>query len=200
LNRPPIRLLRGELTSAELPERIDLGELNAAMNELWERSIRDIDRGRVVECGGTLVLSQEGTLELINPVAGDADGISLSHSAPSDMFFVGTFHTHPYEDGRTGMAFSGADMAMAINHGSILTLVQSGEWVFGLVRTEKTPERVDWFQLNDEMAQLYESYLEHPGLSSAEALFLANLEMCARYGLAFYYGEVFGALEEVYRP
>ncbi|MFQ5340948.1 MAG: hypothetical protein ACE5F6_05320 [Anaerolineae bacterium] len=33
------RLLRGELTSAELPERIDLGALNAAMNELWKRSI-----------------------------------------------------------------------------------------------------------------------------------------------------------------
>lgn len=33
-----------------------------------------------------------------------------------------------------------------------------------------------------------------------EAAFLANLDMCVRYGLAFYYGEFFGELEEVYRP
>jgi len=194
------RLLRGELASAELPERIDLGALNAAMNELWERSTHDIDQGEVTEWGGTLVLSEEGDLELVNITAGDANGVSLSHDAPSGTLFVGTFHTHPYEDGRTGMSFSGADMAVAINQANTLTLVQSGEWVYGLLRTEKTPDRVSWFQLSDEMDQLYENYLEDPDINSVEAAFLANLDMCVRYGLAFYYGDILSELEEVYRP
>jgi len=89
---------------------------------------------------------------------------------------------------------------MAINHANILTLAESGEWVYGLLRTEKTPNRVSWFQLSDEMDELYVSYLEDPDISSVEAVFMANLDMCVRYGLAFYYGEILGELEEVYRP
>lgn len=160
----------------------------------------DIDKGKVTEWGGTLVLNEEGNLELAHVAAGDADGISLSHDAPSGALFVGAFHTHPYEDGQTGISFSGADMAVAINHANTLTLVQSGEWVYGLLRTEKTPDQVSWFQLSDEMDELYASYLEDPDISSMEAILMANLDMCVRYGLAFYYGEILGELEEVYRP
>jgi len=200
LNRPPIRLLRGELTSAELPERIDLGELNAAMNELWERSIRDIDRGRVVEWGGVLILDAAGNLKLVNETVGAADRIDLDTSCvgPGETF-VGTFHTHPYESGLTGMAFSGADFAHAINRGNILTLVQSGDLIFGLVRTEKTPANVDRGQLIQELDALFIEYLAEE-MFPDEAAFEANLDMCARYGLAFYWGEVFGELREVYRP
>jgi len=38
------------------------------------------------------------------------------------------------------------------------------------------------------------------GYFAQEAAFLANLDVCANYGLAFYYGEIFQELEEVYRP
>lgn len=200
MNPQRIRLLRGELTSAELPDRIDLGEFNATMNELWERSIRDIDQGRVVEWGGVLVLDAAGNLKLINKTAGTADSIDLDVSRISeDETFVGTFHTHPYENGLTGMAFSGADFAHAINRGNILTLVQSGELIFGLIRTEKTPASVDRGELIQELDALVVDCLAE-GMFPDEAAFEANLDMCARYGLAFYWGEVFGELQEVYRP
>jgi hypothetical protein len=113
--------------------------------------------------------------------------------------FVGTFHTHPYASGLTGMAFSGADFADAINRGNILTLVQSGDVIFALVRTEKTPSQVDWNELRRELDKLFIGYLAEE-MFPDEAAFEANLDMCARYGLAFYWGEVFGELQEVYRP
>lgn len=194
------RLLRGELTSAELPEHIDLGELNAAMNELWERSIRDIDQGRVTEWGGILALDAEGNLTLTNQVAGTAYSIAFDLSHISDeVIFVGTFHTHPYESGLTGMAFSGADIANAINRRESLSLVQSGDLVFAVVRTEKTPDQVDWSAIDEELDALYRGYVKE-GLFLDEAAFQANLDLCARYGLAFYWGEIFGELWEVYRP
>jgi len=194
------RLLCGELTSAELPERIDLGGLNAAMNELWERSIRDIDQGTVTEWGGVLILDLEGNLKLVNQKEGAADHIDLDESCISDdETYVGTFHTHPYASGLSGMAFSGADIAQAINRGAALTLVQSGDVVFALVRTEKTPSQVDWGRLRKELDNLYLGYLAE-GMFPDEAAFEANLDVCARYGLAFYWGEVFDELKEVYRP
>ena len=194
------RLLRGELTSAELPERIDLGALNAAMNELWERSIHDIDRGQVIEWGGVLVLDAEDNLTLINQVPGTADKIGLDLSViGDDETFVGTFHTHPYESGLTGMAFSGADIANAINQGETLSLVQSGDLVFATLRTEKTPDRVDWSAVDEELDALYRGYAEE-GLFFDEAAFQANLDICAKYGLAFYWGEIFDELQEVFGP
>lgn len=200
MNSQMSRLLRGELTSAELPERINLGDLNAAMNELWEWSVRDIDEGTVTEWGGVLVLDVEGNLKLVNRVAGAADYIDLDMTRiADDETYVGTFHTHPYESGLTGMAFSGADIAHAINRGAALTLVQSGDLVFGLVRTEKTPLRVDRGRLRKELDNLYMGYLAE-GMFPNEAAFEANLDVCARYGLAFYWGRVFDELREVYRP
>ncbi|MFQ5854595.1 MAG: hypothetical protein ACE5LU_02975 [Anaerolineae bacterium] len=80
-----------------------------------------------------------------------------------------------------------------------MTLVQSGDLIFGLVRTEKTPSRVDWDKLRRELDNLYSDCLAE-GLFPDEAAFEANLDMCARYGLVFYWGEVFGELQEVYRP
>ena len=77
--------------------------------------------------------------------------------------------------------------------------MQSGEWVFAAIRTEKTPSQVDWLELDRELDKTYEGYLNE-GIFSQEAAFLANLDICANYGLAFYYGEIFHELEEVYRP
>lgn len=192
-------LFRGELRSRELPLSISLGGLNAVMNHLWKKSIRYIARGEVREYGGTLALDRKGELKITNVTEGSKDKIVLKHEVGEGETYVGTFHTHPYETGRAGIAFSGADLADAINNSNVITLVQSGEWVFAAIRTQKTPSQVDWLELNRELDKAYEGYLNE-GIFPQEAAFLANLDMCATYGLAFYYGEIFQELEEVYRP
>ena len=42
-------------------------------------------------------------------------------------------------------------------------------------------------------------HTDDPNVSFSEAVYLANIEMCRRYGLAFYKGKG-GSLREVYRP
>lgn len=194
-----VSLFRGELRSRELPSSVNLGEINAVMNRLWKKSIRHIARGEVREYGGTLVLDKKGELKIINVTEGSVDRVILKHEVGEGETYVGTFHTHPYETGQAGIAFSGADLADAINNSNIITLVQSGEWVFAAIRTEKTPSQVDWLELDRELDEAYEGYLNE-GMFPQEAAFLANLDTCANYRLAFYYGEIFQELEEVYRP
>ena len=114
-------LFRGELRSRELPSSINLGELNAVMNRLWKKSIRHIARREVREYGGTLILDRKGELKIINVTEGSVDQVILKHEVGEGETYVGTFHTHPYETGQGGIAFSGADLADAINNSNVIT-------------------------------------------------------------------------------
>jgi hypothetical protein len=53
--------------------------------------------------------------------------------------------------------------------------------------------------LDREVEVLFDEYVQD-GLPYQEALLLANLDICERYGLAFYAGKAFQKLEEVFRP
>jgi proteasome lid subunit RPN8/RPN11 len=79
----------------------------------WQKSVRDIDKGVVKEYAAILVEGQEGEIKLVNPVEGTSDSVTPNLDIAEDEEFVGTFHTHPYEDGTT-TAFSGQDIASAL--------------------------------------------------------------------------------------
>ena len=113
--------------------------------------------------------------------------------------FVGSFHTHPYPDGITGIGFSGADIADTINSGELLSIVQSGQEIFALLRTEFTPARVNRLRLQREHDDLHYDYLGRVR-SVQIAVHYTNADLCQAYGLAFYTGLMFHALEEMYRP
>ncbi len=192
---PATEWLRG----GEPPSRIDLSDIAAEMDALWERSIYDIEEGRVVEWGTTIVLGEDGRLGLAHIVEGDARRVTLRLKVKESEEFVGTFHTHPYEDGTVGMAFSGVDIACTINNGERLSVVQSGRDLFALVCTEGTPDLVERCRLEEEIDEAYRGYVRM-GLADQEALLAANLDACVRYGLAFYWGKAFQTLRMVYRP
>jgi proteasome lid subunit RPN8/RPN11 len=133
----------GQCKSQELPAQIDLTDISDTVNALWKKSICYIERVQVVEYAATIVLNLEGRLCLRNIVSGDSTSVNPTLAVSAGEIFVGTFHTHPYESGLTGMAFSGADIASAINANEAISVVQSGDVLFALVRTEKTSPSAD---------------------------------------------------------
>jgi hypothetical protein len=182
-----------------LPEQFELGEqVSQQMDTLWQKSVQDIDKGVVKEHAATLVEGQEGELKLVNPVEGDEYGVTPDREVAQGEKLLGTFHTHPYREGYTGVAFSGQDIANAINSHDDITVVQSGEDIFALRPTDKTPEAIDPVVLKREFRQRLGRHADE-GMSFPEAMYAANLDMCEKYGIALYRGRG-GMLREVYRP
>ena len=199
LNSILFRLCTGELTSSKLPAIIDLGDFVHEFDDLWERSIRDIEQGIVVECGRVLVLDQAGTISLVNTTTGEANQVELNLEIETNKLFVGTFHTHPHVSGVRGAAFGVCDFTLAINSKSALTLVHSGRYLYALVRTEFTPMNVDIDSLSNEFDEIF-IHARAQGYTTLESLLETNLQLCEQYGLAFYYAEASGLLQEIYRP
>lgn len=175
-------------------------EISGEMDRLWQQSVKD--DGSVQEHAATLVRDPAGNVKLVNPVAGDANSVEPNRNVPEEDELLGTFHTHPYsreEGGHTGVPFSGQDIVLTINEGDEIALVQSGEDVFAIQRTDATPDTVDKDTLKQEFGDALFNYLDDPNVSFAEANYKANLEICQKYSLAFYAGRN-GSLKEVYRP
>lgn len=186
-------------TGAELPKQLELGEQVARqMDTLWQKSVQDIDKGVVKEHAATLVEGQEGGFKLVNPVVGEEDRVRPDREVDEGEKLVGTFHTHPYREGYTGVAFSGQDIANAINSHDNITVVQSGEDVFALRPTAKTPEVIDPVVLKKEFHQRLGMHADE-GMTFPEAMYVANLDMCEKYRIALYRGRR-GILRGVYRP
>ncbi|MFQ5854916.1 MAG: hypothetical protein ACE5LU_04640 [Anaerolineae bacterium] len=78
--------------------------------------------------------------------------------------------------------------------------MQSGPEVFALLRTEYVPARVDPLHLQDQHDRFLQHYVLQESMDIERAVRYANAALCESYGLAHYYGVVFGELEEVYRP
>lgn len=196
--RELIAFLRGRLDLADLPAEIELhADLWRMMDRLWRRSVERIEQGQVSEWGGVLVLDKDDNLKLVNPRQGTAGYVPIEYEAEDE--FVGSFHTHPYASGITGVGFSGADIADTINSGERLSILQSGEDVFMLLRTDTTPTWVNVQRLKREHDDLHYDYLSRM-LSVQRAIHYTNVDLCEAYGLALYVGVVFHKLEEVYRP
>lgn len=189
--------LRGLIPLDTLPDTLTFDDaLWQAMDDLWQRSIARIDGGIVVEWGGLLEIRGEH-LHLTRHVRGTSVGLRLV--VPPGSPFVGSFHTHPDPLGCTGIGFSGADFADMVNQGEHVSLVQSGQDVFMLLRTEHTPLTANVDELRARMNTLFEqAYRMRRSIIAASLV--ANQTISQEMTLAFYYGRVFRQLVEVYRP
>jgi len=166
------------------------------MDDLWQRSVARLSQGIVVEWGGLLEL-RRGHLRLVRPVSGTAEGLRLV--MPVGSRFVGSFHTHPDPAGHTGIGFSGADFTDMANQGERISLVQSGQHIFMLLRAEETPTNLDVAEWRSRMNTLFErAYRKQRSILAASLI--ANQAVCQDLVLALYYGHVFERLVEVYRP
>ncbi len=189
--------LKGFVAPHDLPDTLYFApDLWQAMDDLWQRSVERISEGIVSEWGGLLQVWR-GRLRLVYVTSGSAEGLRLI--MPTGGHFVGTFHTHPHVGGHTGIGFSGADLADMANQGERISLVQSGQHTFMLLRTANTPSNLSVAEWRDRMNTRFgQAYLERRDILAASLL--ANRVICQELALALYYGRMFEQLVEVYRP
>jgi hypothetical protein len=128
-------LIAGQLTSAELPEELDLSDVLNAMERLWQLTDQD-----GCKHGACIVLGADGRLKLDHEVVGDIESAKPMHRVGDYSDHLGFFHTHPlYADRTEQVGFSEYDFAGALQDGEWLSVVRSGRSAFALMRTEQTP-------------------------------------------------------------
>jgi hypothetical protein len=184
-------LLQGELSSAELPEAIELGAMGATLDEMYRQSAEDSR-----ERAALIIMDQTGAVRLGPITVGEERHTTLD--AIHDARTLGTIHTHPPLGGATGVAFGAGDIATMINDGDVFSMVQSGRNLIALIRTEKTVVEVALNEVRDKMTSLCKIALTR-SLSRQAALLEANLTLCQEYGLAFYAGYAPGPIKGVFK-
>jgi hypothetical protein len=187
----------GKCKSRDLPARLNLSAIAPEMNRLWEASIREIESGVVREHAALLVWERE-RLRLTNVVEGTEDDVEPDYRLATGQQFVGTFHTHPYATGLMGMAFSGADIATALFYHERLSVVQSGDLVVAMARTELTPKFFDTGAIERSAKALFENYRRIFPLQAA--VLKMNRSLCEQHKLGFYGGDISGQLHLEFRP
>lgn len=183
----PLHVLSGNSLFDEMPDELDLSELADDMERLWAKSIARLDEGIVVEHAATIVMQTEGSLKLINEVAGDSFNVLPSFVVTAPNTFIGTFHTHPRTDGLLPMPFSYTDFMSAIQLRERLSVLYSDQIVFALVRTILTAEYVD---LNEIATEFY-SFLSEVDPQTEflpNAVWAANKWFAEKYGFGLYMG------------
>jgi proteasome lid subunit RPN8/RPN11 len=167
------------------------------MNRLWEASIREIDSGIVREHAALLVWERE-KLRLTNIVEGKDDEVLPNYQLEEGQQFVGTFHTHPYVTGWLGIPFSEADIASTLVRKENIAIIHSGTQIYAMVRTERTPEIVEWQVVANQARELFKNYSRICSFSGT--VFNMNIGMFEQYNLGFYSGNIAGHLKLEFRP
>jgi len=192
--RIPLPILSGHCPIDELPDELDLSELADEMERLWIKSVERLDEGRAVEHAATIVLRADGSLKLINEVAGSLFNVIPNFAVAAPNTFLGTFHTHPRIDGLLPMPFSDTDFVSAIQLRERLSLLYSDEIVFALVRTKTTANYVVVQELENE----FDTFVIDPDMEARflpTAVWAANKWLANKYGFGLYMGNP----DELYR-
>ncbi len=135
------KITSGHLNEADAPDAIALPkELSEGMQSAWDGSLPE---GKSQEQGGNLVRNKDGSYGWRKGKAGKSGMFKPDYGdVGKDQTLVGVGHTHPYdksEGGHTNVSFSGGDISSIVYEKQTqpLNIVQSGETVFVLARTEE---------------------------------------------------------------
>jgi WXG100 family type VII secretion target len=166
------------------------------MNDAWRKSFPD---GVAQEQGGILVRTAKGEYEFRPGPPGDSGSFFPNYSdlKPGETL-IADAHTHPYdatEGGKTNVSFSPQDAARLALGAEVnnvgMSMMQSGEGRFALVRTKEFDELV----AKDGADVVFESIKADgnavlkatPGTMEERAM-AAMLAVAKKYNLAFYHG------------
>jgi proteasome lid subunit RPN8/RPN11 len=182
------RLLQTLNGNGDLPRSVVVPDaLDLAFSKFWYRSAAQPYH----EWGATLLQDDDGRLEAGEAIEGTEMTLWFG-AALDDSKLAGIFHTHPYSDGTTGVAFSGADIAFVVNRGLQISIVQSGETRFLLANpaSSRKAQYVDAQKLTEEMMEKIRRIRRtQRRVKWQQALEEVNLGICARFGLAFFRGK-----------
>lgn len=203
-----------QAAAGRLPEEIHLpDEVSAKLEELWQRSVKKEwwpFSPPVREYAATLVETGSADVAFRHVVRG-GEGSVRPQPPASDEHLIGYVHTHPYADGLRDMTFSGQDFeAFLLDPKTRVFVVQSGEAVFTLVKTNATPviaaaevgtiqARVDMdFRLFAASISGLEPGAGPASMDTQKAALLANMSACEEYHIALYAGQVGRPLQRVF--
>jgi len=199
------QLIRGELSSRELPEELDLSLLPADIIQcLCEQTAQHrleygtcivwLEENRSLLFKHKVKATPERPLE-IDPAC-DPDNLD---DHPHGVSYVGFFHTHtPGEEGEALIGFSEDDYRATLADGENLSIVHNGREFFVLVRVQETWERgVVSPSVYRKWVKVFDDCLDNNELSTEEAHFLANRDICLQTKLAFYQGVTLQRLRRV---
>ncbi len=184
-------LLRALRTDGILPDQVSLD----AYVSTWFRCLWDLSLIPPVREHGAALVEADGSLTVATARPGSSEAFYLDEREMRLEGFMGYFHTHPYESGTTGVAFSPGDFIATINHLKIC-VAQSGDDLFMLVRSPSTPACIDPDQILTDFDRERVSY-QRQGEAWQAAVLLANLHISRKYGLAFYIGKMHQPLQLV---
>jgi len=167
-------------------DTLDFSSMQVHFDNLWNQSFPGPE-GVATEHGGTIASGPSGDINIVNMQAGNAGSFPPDLNVGEGQKVQGIFHTHPYDSGDTGIALSGGDAAYLINSGQNFIIAQSGAEQFMYMRTDATPEQVDFTALNDAHNERIWELCDN-GMSFSEASKQAAKETAQAYGLAYYEG------------
>ncbi len=151
--------------------------------------------GKSQEHGGILVTDADGNMQLRNAGAGlDPKGGSWSPNRTVEKgdTTLGLFHTHPYdksEGGYSNVSFSGQDAALVANSSpETMTVVRSGDGLFVLKPTAKTPHDIDYEKTNNDTNRRIQE-LVTGGMAFDAASRKATLENANKLNMEYYEGQ-----------
>lgn len=171
-------------------------EMTQGMQTAWNQSF---PIGESREQGGLLVRNRDGSLKWLPGQAGSSSQFSPNYDdASPHQSVVAVGHTHPYsyrEHNLTNVPFSGDDLAQHVFEQQRLSIVQSGQGLFGSARTlefdalVKARGQAGEEALADEIRELWKgAFFSHPG-DSRERAEAATRATSERYHLLYYVGK-----------
>lgn len=185
-----INLLRALRTGDPLPNQVSLDPYSSTwFDSLWRLSLIPSGGEQVREHGAALVEAKDGSLTVATARPGSSDTFNLDERELELEEFRGYFHTHPYEERTTGVAFSRGDFLATILHQMEICMAQSGDDLFLLVRTPATPAQVP-NKILTEFDKMLDYYYRAQGEAWQDAVLLTNQHICREFGLAFYVGKM----------
>jgi hypothetical protein len=136
----------------------------------------------------SLIEGRDGRVRAGVRVEGTLASLTIPSGILEQSGCLGVFHTHPVAAGSVGQALSWPDFRFVFRKPLPLMIVQSGNHRFLVGK----PADFAFQNGEAELELLFSRWLaaawSNSGVTQEQALLGANLRLCSRVGLSFYYG------------